>query len=212
VSRAAARAPTHVDSPAKRRAAANAPLEPIGWADVWGNGRGGGDRSSVVGRRPFAWQVPRRTEGPPAILALDVAARSGWCWIGPTGDYRAGEIERTHDVTTGWALALDQVLSTHVGLVLIEAGSPGFAGRLPIPALSVERYVGAALGLCALRGLPAVRVVASTWQRALFGEVPRAQGKAVALAIARRHFGGAITSEDVADASCMALWGRGGRL
>jgi len=180
---------------------------PVHWAELW---PGGGDRTGVVGKRPFVWQA-NPAEAPPAILALDVAARSGWCSIGVSGRYLAGTLPHVDGVTEKWARALDAVLSGFVGLVLIETGSPGFAGRRPIPALAVERYVGAALGLCALRGLPAVRVMASTWQSKILGKHKRAAGKALALQVARHHFGGAVTSEDVADAACLALWGRGGR-
>jgi hypothetical protein len=181
----------------------------VEWSELW---PGGGDRTGVVGKRPFAWQVDP-AYGPPAILALDVAARSGWCAIGVSGRHLAGTLPHVEGVNEKWCRALDDVLRTFVGLVLIETGSPGFAGRLPIPALAVERYVGAALGLCALRGLPAVRVMASTWQTAILGRHRRAAGKALAMAVAKKHFGdSAITTEDVADAACLALWGRGGKL
>ena len=210
---------------------------PVTWAQILA--RGGGDVTAYVGKRPLAWHADPRAVRPD-VLALDVAARSGWACLADGGcqcppicgacdgaahclDHcrrrgiirQCGHLVRTQDVSDEWVAEQDAVIaSADTGgmLVLVESSSVGWAGRRPVPALSVERYVGAALALCARRGIPALRVVASQWQTAILGRHRREAGKALALAAAKRVMGAIeVASEDVADAVCLALWGRGGR-
>lgn len=162
------------------------------------------------GLRPFAWQVDPRIQAP-AVLALDLGARSGWCFA-ERGRYEAGMLPHTSGVRGPWVDALGKLLARFACLVLVEDAHPRPINGSTIALQSISRYVGAALALAALNHLPAVRVQASTWQSKILGKHKRDAGKTLAMRTARLHFGGAITSEDVADAACLAIWGRGGRL
>lgn len=196
---------------AKARAprAAEPPEPPILWSEI---DQYAGDVTSLVGRRPLAWQVDPRRPRPP-ILALDIAASGGWCALGD-GGYRAGKLVTKAGITYGWAQALEDILSTqtpHASLILVEDTHLGSAHRTPLAAMAVSRYVGAVVAIAALAGFPVLRVQASVWQSKVLGKHKRDAGKTLAWQTARLHFGGAITSEDVADAACLALWARGGR-
>jgi len=173
------------------------------------------------------WLVDPRSERP-AVLAFDVAAKGGVFEIGADGGWFSGEVLDAKDMK-GWARRVAarvedfhaetcrgrDRLDPKTALVVVEDTNVGFAKVTPIAALAGARYVGGVVALASAAGLPVLRVPAQTWQLAMLTpdrkRLSRADGKAASRALATSHFGAAITSEDVADAACLALWARGGR-
>lgn len=176
-----------------------------------------GDVTKHLGDRPLRWHVDPR-ESPPDVLALDLAALGGWFYLGARSRAAGVIIAEEARIDSAWTMALGSVLTMAANragldgqrlLVVCEDTNLGSAARTPLAFAAVTRYGSAAATLCAERRLTLIRVVASEWQRRVLGKYPREQGKALSLARARREFGGAITTDDVADASLLALYVRG---
>jgi hypothetical protein len=181
------------------------------------------------------WLADPRAERP-AVLAFDVASRGGWFFLAGAGEghtliakngidrswaahvdlglVRANQF-RTKITVPYFGIPAEVDLSPPPVLVVVEDTNIGFARVTPIAALAGARYVGGVVALASAAGLPVLRVSAQTWQLAMLTpdrkRLNRADGKAASRALATSHFGAAITSEDVADAACLALWARGGR-
>jgi len=177
-----------------------------------------GDVTKHVGDRPFAWQVdPRVTR--PDVLAFDLAAEGAYAYLGArhraAGDVHAPEAR----IDQGWAARIVALLTWAVErsatdgqrlVVVVEDTHLGSAARTPLAFAAVTRYGAAVAALCAERGLAMVRVPAQAWQSRILGKIRRDQGKQLSVAVARRRFGGLITTDHVADAALLALFVRGG--
>lgn len=189
---------------------------------AWALATMSGDITAEWKLRGGEWLVDPRAERP-AVLAFDVAAKGGAFEI---GDTNSGEVLDAKDMRV-WArnvwgrIEAFAVFARYCParprpvLVVVEDTNVGFAKVTPIAALAGARYVGGVVALASAAGLPVLRVPAQTWQLAMLTpdrkRLSRADGKAASRALATSHFGAAITSEDVADAACLALWARGGR-
>jgi hypothetical protein len=184
-----------------------------------------GDVTKHVGDRPFLWLVDPRV-APPEVLAFDLAAKGAWAFLGSKrrqfGIINAKEAR----IENEWIGALEDVIEAAKRLagdaagsfhgrrllVVVEDTHLGSAAATPLAFAQITRYGAALAAVCAWQRLPMVRVPAGTWQRRLIGKVPRDQGKALSLAVARKRYGvGAITTEDMADAANLATYVRGGR-
>lgn len=207
----------------KRPAKAKVTGKPI---PAWALGTMSGDVTAEWKLRGGGeWLADPRAERP-AVLAFDVAAKGGVFEIGCDEGWRSGEVLDGRDMR-GWARNVWGRIEEFVTvgrrhhrepwplLVVVEDTNVGFAKVTPIAALAGARYVGGVVALASAAGLPVLRVSAQTWQLAMLTpdrkRLNRADGKAASRALATSHFGAAITSEDVADAACLALWARGGR-
>ena len=203
----------------KRVARVKASGKPI---PAWALATMSGDITAEWKLRGGEWLADPRAERP-AVVALDVAARGAAFWLGailmPGGDGRGVELDGTSQES--WSKCLTTMFAwaahpkTGPPLVVVEDTNVGFAKVTPIAALAGARYVGGVVALASAAGLPVLRVPAQTWPLAMLTpdrkRLSRADGKAASRALATSHFGAAITSEDVADAACLALWARGGR-
>lgn len=176
-----------------------------------------GDVTKYLGDRPFAWHVDPRCERPD-VLALDIAAEGGWFFLGAKRRL-AGEVNAKEARVDGaWCMAIDTIVhrardavyedGTKL-LVVVEDTHLGSAHRTPLAFAAVTRYGGAIAMVCADQGATMIRVPAQAWQSRVLGKIRRDQGKTLSVATARHRFGGAITSDHVADASLLALYVRG---
>lgn len=212
----------------KRVAKVKASGKPI---PAWALATMSGDITAEWKLRGGEWLADSRAERP-AVLAFDVAAKGGVFEIGADEGWRSGDVLDAKDMRV-WARNVwgrieefvttarnryrreDEAVRPWPVLVVIEDTNVGFAKVTPIAALAGARYVGGVVALASAAGLPVLRVPAQTWQLAMLTpdrkRLSRADGKAASRALATSHFGAAITSEDVADAACLALWARGGR-
>lgn len=178
-----------------------------------------GDVTKRIGDRPLAWHVDPRVARPD-VLALDLAAAGGWFHLGAS--YRAaGEVYADEArIDRAWTETIISRLvwsANRAGLdgqkllVVVEDSHLGSAARTPLAFAAVTRYGAAVAALCAERALPMMRVPAQAWQSRVLGKIRRDQGKTLAVAVARRRFGGLITTDNVADAALLAFFVRGGR-
>jgi hypothetical protein len=175
-----------------------------------------GDATKHIGDRPFAWHVDPRAERPD-VLAFDLAAEGGWFFLGAQRRASGPVIAREARIDAAWSAEIDACLERAVAsskdwsrlLVVVEDTHLGSAARTPLAFAAVTRYGAAVSTLCAQRRLTCIRVPAQAWQSRVLGKIRRDQGKTLSLAKARSMFGGAITSDHVADAALLALYVRG---
>ena len=201
-------------------ARATRPAPPITLAELLARD---GDVTKHVGDRPFAWHVDPRIPAP-EVLAFDLAAKGAWAYLGSRrrqfGRVDAGEAR----IESEWARALVEIVErawmwafNDVGrnslLVVVEDTHLGSAKNTPLAFAQITRYGAGLATVCATTTppVPMVRIPAGTWQRRLIGKVPRDQGKALSLAVARKRYRTAIETEDMADAANLATYVRGGR-
>jgi Holliday junction resolvasome RuvABC endonuclease subunit len=152
----------------------------------------------------------------PAVIAFDIGAKMGWAALSEARGFVCGTIDRelshldeewTRQVRARLIWSTQELAGDELLVVAVE---DVFFGKNIAVLAHLARYGGAIITLASQLGLPSVRVYPHSWQTALLGKVPRAQGKAMSLARARATFGAdRIASDHEADASMLALYTRG---
>lgn len=204
-------------------ARATAPAAPISLDELLARD---GDVTKHVGetvatRRPLLWVVDPRLPRP-EVLAFDLAKHGAWAFLGSKRRQFATVNATEARIESAWMREIDcivanarewvQVETDARGLlVVVEDTHLGSAANTPLAFAQITRYGAALAAVCALRGVPMLRVPAGTWQRKVIGKTTREAGKARSLAVARQRYGAAITTEDVADAANLGTYVRGGR-
>jgi hypothetical protein len=169
---------------------------------------GTGDITPTDGGLP-PWGASR-----PAVLAFDVGGEMGWASLSEGFGFHCGTIDRgVKQLDEEWVRSVRSRVhwadSRSEGEQLVVVVEDVFFGKNVSVLAHLARYVGAVIALAAQLGVPSVRVRPHSWQSAVLGKVPRAQGKALSLARARILFGDAVTSEHESDAALLAYFARG---
>lgn len=181
---------------------------------------------TVATRRPLSWVLDPRLPRP-EVLAFDLAKHGAWAFLGSKrrafGVINAreariesvwlGELAQAVGDAQNWAEEAGVESGRHPRglLVVVEDTHLGSAANTPLAFAQITRYGAALAAVCARLRVPMLRIPAGTWQRRIIGKTSREVGKARALAVARARYGAAITTEDMADASLLGTYVRGGR-
>lgn len=155
--------------------------------------------------------IPASEPIPAVILAIDPGTRAGYC-VTLRGAYEAsGSVERGGEAVPVEAAAYLAEREALPLLVVAEKWSPGgaFAGLRTMISLGAAwgRWEGALLA-AAVPMSRIVRVYPATW-RAAVGIRPGTRREAIdahVSAYARAYAGETMTTDDEADAVCIAAW------
>jgi hypothetical protein len=174
-----------------------------------------GDATETLRGAEWLWRHPGAER--PTIIALDIGKNTGAAILSRDYVEFSSYSQERRGLRREWCDFVAAVIDSGLEHAERRLGKPlallvvedAFVKDDVASAMELARLQGAAMAFADTAGIPAVRVMPSSWQSAMLGSLKREQGKAASLIRARAEFGIQIGNEHVADAALMGKWAFG---